>query len=83
MANCTYRFTDADGQERTIEGLAAFKAYLVDGGLRHLLPSFAAPGAPAFSARQDDSKITNPVDPNATPQEKVRIGKDYGTTTQS
>ena len=66
MANCTYRFTDADGNERAIEGQAAFKAYLVDGGLRHLLPSFgkAAPGAPAFSARQDDSKIVNPVDPN-------------------
>ena len=72
MANCTYRFTDADGNERVIEGQAAFKAYLVDGGLQHLLPSFATPGAPAFSARQDDSKIVNPVDPNATPQEKVR-----------
>jgi len=38
MANCTYRFTDADGNERVIEGQAAFKAYLVDGGLQHLLP---------------------------------------------
>jgi hypothetical protein len=58
MANCTYRFTDADGNERVIEGQAAFKAYLVDGGLQHLLPSFAdrMPGvaAPAFSAKQGE-----------------------------
>jgi hypothetical protein len=51
MANCTYRFTDQDGKERVIEGQAAFKAYLVDGGLKHLLPS-----APiAFSAKQTET----------------------------
>lgn len=53
MADCTYRFTDASGNERVIEGQAAFKAYLLDGGLQHLLPNFAA-GAPAFSAKQED-----------------------------
>ena len=49
MADCTYRFTDQDGNERVIEGKAAFKAYLLDGGLQHLLPSFAGrmPGAAA------------------------------------
>ena len=35
MADCTYRFTDQDGNERVIEGKAAFKAYLLDGGLQH------------------------------------------------
>ena len=49
MANCTYRFTDADGKERVIEGQAAFKAYLASGGLEHLLPGTAAP---SLSARQ-------------------------------
>lgn len=49
MANCTYRFTDADGKERVIEGQAAFKAYLASGGLQHLLPGTAIP---SFSARQ-------------------------------
>jgi predicted transcriptional regulator len=50
MANCTYRFTDADGKERVIEGQAAFKAYLASGGLEHLLPGTAI--APALSKRQ-------------------------------
>ena len=48
MANCTYRFTGADGKERVIEGQAAFKAYLASGGLEHLLPGTA----PALSKRQ-------------------------------
>lgn len=48
--DCTYRFTDQDGNERVIQGQAAFKAYLVDGGLKHLLPS----AKPAFSGRQED-----------------------------
>lgn len=42
MANCTYRFTDRDGKERVIEGKAAFKAYLSDGGLEHLMPGTKA-----------------------------------------
>jgi len=42
MANCTYRFTDRDGKERVIEGKAAFKAYLADGGLEHLMPGTQA-----------------------------------------
>lgn len=50
MANCTYRFTDQDGKERVIEGQAAFKAYLVDGGLKHLLPNAKV----AFSGKQED-----------------------------
>ena len=59
MADCTYRFTDQDGNERVIEGKAAFKAYLLDGGLQHLLPSFAnrMPGAApavALSKKQGD-----------------------------
>ena len=49
MANCTYRFTDRDGKERVIKGQAAFKAYLAEGGLQHLLPK-----APiAFSRAQE------------------------------
>ena len=51
MANCTYRFTDQDGKERVIEGQAAFKAYLVDGGLKHLLPGPKV----AFSAKQTET----------------------------
>lgn len=58
MADCTYRFTGADGKEQVIEGKAAFKTYLLNGGLQFLLPSFAdrMPGlaAPAFSAKQAD-----------------------------
>lgn len=41
MTDCTYRFTDADGKERVIKGQAAFKAYLADGGLQHLMPNVA------------------------------------------
>jgi len=59
MANCTYRFTDADGKEQVIEGQAAFKAYLASGGLEHLLPSRAvekadegSPFTVAFSNKQ-------------------------------
>jgi hypothetical protein len=53
MANCTYRFTDADGKERVIEGQAAFKAYLASGGLEHLLPGTVI--APALSKRQTET----------------------------
>ena len=59
MANCTYRFTDADGNKRVIEGQAAFKAYLADGGLEYLLPGTAvnkadegSPFTVAFSNKQ-------------------------------
>lgn len=38
MATCTYSFTGADGKPTVITGQAAFKAYLLDGGLDHLLP---------------------------------------------
>ena len=55
MANCTYRFTDANGKERVIEGQAAFKAYLVGGGLEHLLPGTVI--APALSKRQPVPKL--------------------------
>lgn len=55
MANCTYRFTDADGKERVIEGQAAFKAYLASGGLEHLLPGTVI--APALSKRQGEQRV--------------------------
>ena len=55
MANCTYRFTDADGNKRVIEGQAAFKAYLADGGLEYLLPGTVI--APALSKRQAVPKL--------------------------
>ena len=55
MANCTYRFTDANGKERVIEGQAAFKAYLADGGLEYLLPGTVI--APALSKRQAVPKL--------------------------
>ena len=57
MTTCTYKFTGADGKEQTIKGQAAFKAFLFDGGLQQLLPSFAkrmTGAAPAFSAKQAD-----------------------------
>lgn len=41
MVDCTYKFTDAGGKERVIKGQAAFKAYLADGGLQHLMPNVA------------------------------------------
>lgn len=66
MANCTYRFTDADGKERVIEGQAAFKAYLVNGGLQHLLPSMNVPSlskrqteTPEFKKWFGDSKVVD------------------------
>lgn len=55
MANCTYRFTDAGGKERVIEGQAAFKAYLASGGLEHLLPGTVI--APALSKRQGEQRV--------------------------
>lgn len=36
--NCTYRFKGPDGQERTIQGMAAMKAFLADGGLEFFYP---------------------------------------------
>jgi predicted transcriptional regulator len=53
MANCTYRFTDANGKTRVIKGQAAFKAYLASGGLEHLLPGTVI--APALSKRQTET----------------------------
>ena len=55
MANCTYRFTDANGKSRVINGQAAFKAYLASGGLEYLLPGTAI--APALSKRQTVPKL--------------------------
>ena len=40
MTTCTYSFTGADGEPTVITGKAAFKAYLLDGGLEFLLPNF-------------------------------------------
>ena len=57
MANCTYRFTDADGKARVIEGQAAFKAYLASGGLEHLLPGAAV----SLSAKQKEPVYTHVV----------------------
>ena len=57
MANCTYRFTDADGNKRVIEGQAAFKAYLADGGLEYLLPGAAV----SLSAKQKEPIYTHVV----------------------
>jgi len=51
MADCTYRFTDADGKQRVIKGQAAFKAYLASGGLQHLMPSAKV----AFSGKQTET----------------------------
>jgi len=55
MANCTYRFTDANGKSRVINGQAAFKAYLASGGLEYLLPGTVV--APALSKRQAVPKL--------------------------
>jgi predicted transcriptional regulator len=57
MANCTYRFTDADGNKRVIEGQAAFKAYLASGGLEYLLPGAAV----SLSAKQKEPIYTHVV----------------------
>lgn len=37
-SNCTYRFTGKDGKEQTIQGMAAMKAFLADGGLELFYP---------------------------------------------
>jgi len=63
MADCTYRFTDANGKERVIEGQAAFKAYLASGGLQHLMPNVAFSSkqteTPAFKKWFGDSKVVD------------------------
>jgi hypothetical protein len=45
---CKYKFVGADGKSTTITGQAAFKAYLVEGGLAFL----QGKAAPKFSTRQ-------------------------------
>jgi len=55
MVDCTYKFTDAGGKERVIKGQAAFKAYLADGGLQHLMPNVA------FSSKQKDAFLKDSV----------------------
>ena len=77
MATCKYTFIGADGKSTTVEGIPALKEFLLEGGLAEYLPARAtalaeAGGEIAFSAKQDESKITNPIDPNATPQEKIK-----------
>ena len=77
MATCKYTFTGADGKSITVKGIPALKEFLIEGGLAQYLPARAtalaeAGGEIAFSAKQDESKITNPVDTNATPQEKIK-----------
>lgn len=77
MATCKYTFTGADGKSTTVEGIPALKEFLLEGGLAEYLPARAtalaeAGGEIAFSAKQDESKITNPIDSNATPQEKIK-----------
>ena len=45
---CTYRFVGTNGKQTVIKGKAAFKAFLVDGGLEQL----RGEAAPKFSGRQ-------------------------------
>jgi hypothetical protein len=48
---CTYRFTDTDGKQVVIQGQAAFKAFLAEGGLERL--GITAPQKPvSFQRRQ-------------------------------
>jgi hypothetical protein len=42
MTTCTYSFTGADDQPVVITGKAAFKDYLLNGGLQQLLPGFGS-----------------------------------------
>lgn len=44
MTTCTYSFTGADDQPVVITGKAAFKDYLLNGGLQQLLPGFGPQG---------------------------------------
>lgn len=56
MVDCTYKFTDAGGKERVIKGQAAFKAYLADGGLQHLMPNAAFSGKEINTADLPEDK---------------------------
>jgi len=86
MTTCTYSFTGADGKPTVITGKAAFKAYLLDGGLQHLLPDvgLAMPGvkvdagdASAADGGMLFSKRTRP-DPkkSVTAYKLFRVEKD-------
>jgi|GEM_PF-5345762 len=86
MTTCTYSFTGADGKPTVITGKAAFKAYLLDGGLQHLLPAvgLAMPGvkvdagdASAADGGMLFSKRTRP-DPkkSVTAYKLFRVEKD-------
>ena len=70
MANCTYRFTDRNGKERVIEGQAAFKAYLAEGGLQHLLPK-----APVAFSRAQDLKPEDVLKPETIAAAQAAIDK--------
>lgn len=70
MANCTYRFTDRDGKERVIKGQAAFKAYLAEGGLQHLLPK-----APIAFSRAQDLKPEDVLKPETIAAAQAAIDK--------
>lgn len=60
---CTYTFTDPAGKKLTIAGKNAFKAYLANGGLSHLMPRRAAAldltQSPSFKMWFGDSKVAN------------------------
>ena len=70
MANCTYRFTDRDGKERVIQGQAAFKAYLAEGGLQHLLPK-----APIAFSRAQELKPEDVLKPETIAAAQAAIDK--------
>jgi hypothetical protein len=58
MTTCTYSFTGADGNPTVITGKAAFKAYLLDGGLQQLLPGFG-PQAMDLNAKLEQKIFSN------------------------
>lgn len=63
MSDCTYTFTDAGGQERTVTGMASMKAFLVDGGLDLFYPDRKYPwlksevAAAASTAARNDAHL--------------------------
>lgn len=74
MSSCTYKFTGPDGQERTIIGQAAMKAFLVDGGMEMFFPDGKYPWASNGPAR----------DAQQSPQDFIPApdgGLDYGEIT--
>jgi hypothetical protein len=75
---CRYTLTDADGKEITLQGVAEFKAYLVDGGLSHLFPDGNYPWVESKEAKPEEIgkgnsgkvyRIGNEVEKNSTNDE--------------